>query len=70
MIRPASKLNLRLRLSTAGWPMGNTVIDFSRDDQYLNALGSRSKGYIATVSPAFYTRASHLPPVPPRLATQ
>ena len=42
----------------SGWPVGNTGIDFSRDTTYLSALGSKSQGYMATVSPAFYTRES------------
>ncbi|KAL7413970.1 glycoside hydrolase, partial [Mrakia frigida] len=38
-----------------GWPTGNNGIDFSRDNTYMSALGSRSQGYMAAVSPAFYT---------------
>ncbi|KAL7413969.1 glycosyl hydrolase family 71-domain-containing protein [Mrakia frigida] len=41
-----------------GWPTGNNGIDFSRDNTYMSALGSRSQGYMAAVSPAFYTHYS------------
>lgn len=51
----------------SGWPTGNSGIDFSRDNTYLSALGSRSQGYMATVSPSFYTREFLFDLVPSRL---
>ncbi|WWD19155.1 hypothetical protein CI109_103613 [Kwoniella shandongensis] len=35
------------------WPMGSTALDTSSDTTYMNALGT--KGYMAAVSPAFFT---------------
>ncbi|ADV23630.1 glucan endo-1,3-alpha-glucosidase agn1 [Cryptococcus gattii Ru294] len=36
-----------------GWPTGNTALDTSSDTSYMSALGS--KGYMAAVSPCFFT---------------
>ncbi|WWD02288.1 hypothetical protein V865_000327 [Kwoniella europaea PYCC6329] len=37
----------------SGWPMGSSALDTSSDTSYMSALGT--KGYMAGVSPAFFT---------------
>jgi glucan endo-1,3-alpha-glucosidase len=40
----------------SGWPVNTgSNLDFSGDQTYLNALNSAGKGYMAALSPAFFT---------------
>jgi glucan endo-1,3-alpha-glucosidase len=49
----------------SGWPSGGGDLDFSSDERYMSALGS--KAYMAAVSPAFYTHYGALVAFAPAL---